>query len=93
MDQILYDYQLHLTTWVYLSSVLVIAFYFKFSPLFRLRNLDLLLLVGVAPALIMLSKPFTLQYGRAWLFAWSVLALARLLSDSLMVRRPRLAAN
>jgi hypothetical protein len=40
------------TTWVYLSSLLMIGLYFKFSRYWSVRNLDLVLLVLLAPGLL-----------------------------------------
>jgi hypothetical protein len=87
------------TTWAYLSSLLMIALYFKFNRILSVRNLDLLGLIALAPALLMV------QYGRVhananiehagyiWLFAVSGLFLLRLLLDTAMVRRPLLEPN
>jgi hypothetical protein len=87
------------TTWAYLSSLLMIALYFKFNRILSVRNLDLLGLIALAPALLMV------QYGRIhananiehagyiWLFAVSGLFLLRLLLDTAMVRRPLLEPN
>src|SRR4029079_5309978 len=87
------------TTWAYLSSLLMIALYFKFNRILSVRNLDLLALIALAPALLMV------QYGRVhaitniehagyiWLFAVSGLFLLRLLLDTAMVRRPLLEPN
>ena len=49
MEHILYGYELNATTWVYLSSLLTIAIYFKFSRLWSIRNFDLLVLIAQAP--------------------------------------------
>jgi hypothetical protein len=87
------------TTWAYLSSLLMIALYFKFNRVLSIRNLDLLGLIALAPALLMV------QHGRVhananiehagyiWLFAISGLFLLRLLLDTAMVRRPLLEPN
>src|SRR4051795_3565796 len=87
------------TTWAYLSSLLMIALYFKFNRILSVRNLDLLGLIALAPALLMV------QFGRVhantniehagyiWLFAVSGLFLLRLLLDTAMVRRPLLEPN
>jgi len=40
------------TTWVYLSSLLMIGLFFKFGRIWSVRNLDLLLLVLLAPGLL-----------------------------------------
>ena len=77
----------------------MIALYFKFNRILSVRNLDLLGLIALAPALLMV------QYGRVhananiehagyiWLFAVSGLFLLRLLLDTAMVRRPLLEPN
>ena len=46
------------TTWVYLSSLLMIGLFFKFNRLWSIRNLDLLGLIQLAPGLILV------EYGR-----------------------------
>jgi hypothetical protein len=40
-------------TWVYLSSLLTIGLYFKFSRIWSVRNVDLVLLILLAPGLLM----------------------------------------
>ena len=104
MSAFLFHYdRIPATTWVYLSSLLVIAVYFKFSRLWSVRNLDLFGLILLAPGLLMV------EYGRAhigneaalnierlgfvWLFCISGFFLIRLLVDPLMVRRPLLEPN
>ncbi len=46
------------TTWVYLSSLLMIGLFFKFSRFWSVRNLDLILLILISPGLLMV------HYGR-----------------------------
>ena len=101
MVEILVNYKpVNPTTWAYLSSLLMIALYFKFNRVFSIRNADLLGLISLAPALLMV------QYGRQhpdsatvehagyiWLFVVSGLFMLRLLLDALMVRRPLLEPN
>ncbi len=100
MREVLVQYDpVNPTTWAYLSSLLMIAVYFKFNRLLSVRNLDLIGLIALAPALLMV------QYGRMhananiehagyiWLFAVSGLFLLRLLLDPAMVRRPLLEPN
>jgi hypothetical protein len=55
MENLLYKYDLSPTTWVYVSSIALVAFYFKFSRVLSVRNLDLLGLLGMAPGLLMVS--------------------------------------
>jgi hypothetical protein len=94
MDQILYQYKLNLTTWMYLSSLLTIAIYFKFSRLWSLRNLDLLGLIALAPGLLLVGLGGNAEYvGFVWLFCTGLFFMIRLLIDPVMVRRPLLEPN
>ena len=53
MSEILFQYQkVNPTTWVYLSSLLMIGLYFKFGRFWSVRNLDLVLLILLAPGLL-----------------------------------------
>ncbi len=94
MERILYQYDLNLTTWVYLSSLLTIAIFFKFGRIWSLRNFDLALLIALAPGLLMIDHSGDIKYwGYVWLLVVSGLLLVRLLFDSRMVRRPLLEPN
>lgn len=94
MDQILYDYQLNPATWVYISSLMTIAVYFRFNRLFSVRNLDLLMLLAMAPGPLLVARGGGLErLGYAWLFVVGALFMVRLLSDPAMVRRPLLEPN
>ena len=94
MDQILPKYQLNLTTWIYLSSLLTIAIYFKFSRFWSMRNLDLVGLVLLAPGLLLIDQNGDLRvWGFVWLFVMGLFFLLRLLADPRMVRRPLLEPN
>jgi len=54
MREILFQYEsVNPTTWAYLSSLLVIGLYFKFNRVWSVRNLDILLIIGLAPGLLM----------------------------------------
>jgi hypothetical protein len=58
MSEILFQYhKVNPTTWVYLSSLLMFGLYFKFGRFWSVRNLDLVLLILLAPGLLMA------QYG------------------------------
>lgn len=64
MTEILFQYQkIEPTTWAYLSSLLIIGLYFKFNRFWSVRNLDLCLVILLAPGLLMvhyggrLSRP------------------------------------
>lgn len=54
MSELLFQYEkVNPTTWAYLSSLLMIGLYFKFSRFWSVRNLDLALLVLLAPGLLL----------------------------------------
>jgi hypothetical protein len=64
MSEILPDYhKVDPTTWAYLSSLATIGLFFKFSRFWSVRNLDLVLLILLAPGL-MLVHHGTLRFGK-----------------------------
>ena len=96
MSEILFHYRkIDPTTWVYLSSLLAISLFFKFNRFWSVRNLDLALLISLAPALLLLEQgnEAAVWAGHIWLFAAGGCLLVRLLVDPLMVRRPLLEPN
>jgi hypothetical protein len=96
---LLYYQRVNPTTWAYLSSLLLIALFFKFSRVWSVRNLDLIGLILLAPGLLCViygqdkGQPDYQQAGYIWLFVVSGLFLVRMLLDPLMVRRPLLEPN
>jgi hypothetical protein len=57
MNEILFHYEkIAPTTWVYLSSLLIIGLFFKFGRFWSVRNLDLLLLILLAPGMLLVSE-------------------------------------
>lgn len=96
MDSILRGYNVNNPTWLYLSFLLILAVYFKFSRVWSVRNLDVLLLLSISPGLLLVGddlQPSVVSFGYVWLFAVSTLLLARVLYDGLITRRPRLEQN
>jgi hypothetical protein len=105
MSEILFRYRsVDPTTWAYLSSLLTLALYFKFSRFWSVRNLDLLVLLLLSPALLLVvygigpetpsEKAALVEHiGYIWLFTVSGFLLLRLLLDASMVRRPLLDPN
>jgi hypothetical protein len=100
MSEILFQYhKVNPTTWVYLSSLLTIGLFFKFSRLLSVRNLDLIGLILLAPGLLLVEYGLAKglrgieQAGYIWLFVVSGCFLVRLMLDPLMVRRPLLEPN
>ncbi|HTN75810.1 MAG TPA: hypothetical protein VL096_11210 [Pirellulaceae bacterium] len=59
MNELLpYYHKVDPTTWAYVSSLLMIGLYFKFSRFWSVRNLDLLLLILLAPGLLMVNSGY-----------------------------------
>lgn len=57
MSEILFHYRkVDPTTWAYLSSLLTICVFFKFNRFWSVRNLDLVLLILLAPGLLMVNE-------------------------------------
>jgi hypothetical protein len=57
MSEILFQYQkVNPTTWVYLSSLLMLGLFFQFNRFWSVRNLDLVLLILLAPGLLMVNQ-------------------------------------
>jgi hypothetical protein len=92
MRDILFEYELNPTTWVYISSLLTIGIYFKFNRVWSVRNLDLAGLIAFSPGLLLVIYD-QVQLGYIWLFGVSLFFLVRLLVDTIMVRRPMLEPN
>lgn len=80
------------TTWFYLSFLLAIAVFFKFSRLWSLRNLDLIALLLLTPGVLLVVHGSPLV-GLIWLLVGSLFFLVRFLLDPLLVRRPFLEPN
>jgi hypothetical protein len=92
MQEILFEYEMHPTTWFYVSSLMMVGVFFKFHRFFSVRNLDLLGLVAFTPGLLLIAHRKD-ELGYAWLFTVGTFFLVRLLLDTLMVRRPLLEPN
>ncbi|HEV3138561.1 MAG TPA: hypothetical protein VGZ26_11670, partial [Pirellulales bacterium] len=100
MSDILFQYhKVDPTTWVYLSSLMTIGLYFKFSRVWSVRNVDLIGLILLAPGLLVVEYGLAKenqnieQLGYVWLFVTSGIFMIRLLLDPMMVRRPLLEPN
>ena len=91
MDFILHGYHVNQPTWFYLSLLLIVSVFFRFGRVWSLRNLDLLLLLSIAPAL--LYGEHNPSAGYVWLFVITGLLLGRVGLDALFTRRPRLPQN
>jgi hypothetical protein len=75
MSELLYGYQkIDPTTWAYLSSLLMIGLYFKFSRFWSVRNLDLVLLILLAPGLLLVHRGQEMRQAAAHVQAEEVAA-------------------
>jgi hypothetical protein len=81
--------------WLLLTLIGCVTLFFKFSRVWSVRNLDLLLLFALAPGMMLLvgtsnNKPWI---AFLWLFIGSLLWLTRCLLDVGLTRRPLLEPN
>ena len=77
MEEILSGYYVNAPTWFYLSVLLIIAVFFKFSRIWSIRNLDLTLLLSLAPGLLFVKSKYAgSSLGYCWLFTVSGLLLS-----------------
>lgn len=81
--------------WLFLSLLGCVTLFFKFSRIWSVRNLDLLLLFVLVPGMMSIASdqsnpPWS---GFIWLFLGSMAWLARCLFDLGLTRRPLLEPN
>ena len=107
MRDLLTGYDVNAPTWFYLSSLLIVAVFFRFGRIWSLRNIDVVLLLSLAPGLLMVEPErlgirvdeqaeryhLLRAWGTTWLFAGAGLVLVRLLCDPLFKRRPLIEPN
>jgi hypothetical protein len=107
MSDILFQYErVNPTSWAYLSSLLLLALFFKFNRVFSVRNLDLFMLISLSPGLLLVLFSYEKEglgdaanvveiqkLGFQWLFAVGAIIMVRLIIDPAMVRRPLLDPN
>jgi len=66
MLEILLDYKRpDPTTWVYMSSFLIVGLFFVFRRFWSIRNLDIVLLILLAPGLLVVHKSLYQEFLRA----------------------------
>ena len=92
MPTSLFQYEMLPTTWFYLSSLMIVAVFFRFNRVFSVRNLDILALISLTPGLIYVAMGSAPQ-GYLWLALIGACVFARLVFDSLLRRRPMLEPN
>ena len=86
------QYEMLPTTWFFVSTLIILAVFFKFNRFWSVRNLDLIGLILLTPGLTSLAMHDD-QWGYLWLFAIGILMAVRMLFDTVMVRRPLLEPN
>lgn len=92
MPTSLFQYEMLPTTWFYLSSLLILAAFFRFTRLFSVRNFDVLTLILFTPGLVYVAMGSKLQ-GYMWLGGVGICLFARLVFDLFLRRRPLLEPN
>lgn len=94
MEEILRGYHVNAPTWFYLSLLLILAVFYRFNRIWSIRNVDLCLLLSLAPGLLLVrANPDGSPFGYCWLFTVTGLLLGRLVFDAAFTRRPRLEQN
>ena len=93
MNTVLIGYDVSLSTWLYLSGMLIVAVYFRFSRVWSSRNLDLILLIAVSPGLLFVRHDETRVTGFVWLLVAAGLFVIRAFFDPLLRWRPRFEQN
>jgi hypothetical protein len=98
MDVLLEGYAVNQPTWFYLSTLLIMAVFFRFNRLWSIRNLDLILLLSITPGLLLVESgnsghDVARSLGYVWLFTVSGFYVVRLLLDQVLVRRPQVGQN
>ncbi|MFO0887632.1 MAG: hypothetical protein U0790_00650 [Isosphaeraceae bacterium] len=81
--------------WLFLALLSCLTFYFKFSRFWSVRNLDMLLLFALGPAMVRLvgsGYPYP-WWAFFWLFVGSSFWLVRCFVDLALIRRPVLEPN
>lgn len=81
------------STWFYLSLLLAVGLFLKFSRLLSVRNVDVLALFLLVPGLLLLYENAGNWFGYLWLLLGSGCFLLRCLFDLTLVRRPALSPN
>ncbi len=93
MDAILTGYEVSQTAWLYLSSMLIIAVFYRFRRTWSLRNFDLLLLLTLSPGILLVRSQQGYSAGYTFLFLSTTFWTIRLLLDRYLTKRARIDPN
>ena len=92
MPTSLFQYEMLPSTWFYLSSLMLLAIFFRFNRFWSIRNFDILLLILLTPGLLYIAMRREFS-GYLWLSVIGTLFFIRLVIDTIMIRRPLLEPN
>ncbi|MDO5580104.1 MAG: hypothetical protein Q4G69_03140 [Planctomycetia bacterium] len=98
MPTSLLQYEMLPTTWFAISSLMIVAVFFRFNRFWSVRNLDILGLILSAPGLLYIAMGSSASdpqsgTGYLWLTLFGCVVFVRLILDTMMVRRPLLEPN
>lgn len=98
MPTSLLQYEMLPTTWFAISSLMILAVFFRFNRFWSVRNLDIIGLILSAPGLLYIAMGVNTTdplngTGYLWLTLFGCVVFVRLILDTMMVRRPLLEPN
>lgn len=79
--------------WLFLALLFCVTLFFKFSRIWSVRNLDVVLLFILGPAMVRLVASGYAWWAYFWLFVGSSFWLLRCILDIALTRRPVLEPN
>ncbi|MDR3110928.1 MAG: hypothetical protein LBU65_14765 [Planctomycetaceae bacterium] len=92
MPASLLQYEMLPTTWFFVSSLIIVAAFFKFNRFLSIRNIDVVGLILLTPGQLLLAMKND-QSGYNWLLWIACIFCVRMFYDIIMVRRPLLEPN
>ncbi len=99
MPTSIFQYEMLPSTWFVLSSLLLLAVFFRFNRFWSIRNFDILGLIFFTPGLLYIAMAggetvnSQNDQGYIWLAFIGAVIFVRLILDAFMVRRPLLEPN
>ncbi|MBL4883456.1 MAG: hypothetical protein JKY95_02830 [Planctomycetaceae bacterium] len=93
MNALLTGYQVSQTAWLFLSSMLIIAAFYRFRRVWSLRNFDLLMLLSLSPGMLMVRQQEGASLGYLFLFLSTAFWSVRLFMDRYFTKRSRIDPN
>lgn len=99
MPTSIFQYEMLPSTWFVLSSLLLLAVFFRFNRFWSIRNFDILGLILFTPGFLYIAMAGGASYGALndkgyiWITIIGAIIFLRLIFDTFMVRRPLLEPN